>query len=325
MVASLGGCKLLGLAAHPRVQFGATGLPVSTLCQGTAFRSHQRTGDDPAGQEILRHAIDIGVNFFDSAEAYGWGGSETALGNAIKGKRDQVVIATKASPADGPNGPKGPFTRERLMAKVEGSLRRLGTDHLDIYLLHDEDGITSAEEIATSMDSLVKAGKTRYWGVSNHNPKLVADLIRISSAGGLAPIAALEDYYTISGKDRTVMMDNEMFPLIRQANLGLMAFSPLDGGNLAPGREGKAAGTPLEKVIDALDDVANALSVSRPQVCVAWSASRPEVTCVLSGAEKPEHVTDNLAGTQLVLPPEAMATLDTASAAYSKAMATRSA
>lgn len=301
------------------VPFGNTDLRVSRLCQGTAFRKVSREGNDPEGQRILRHAIDIGVNFFDTAEAYGWGGSEKALGNAIRGKRNQLVIATKAAVSDGPESGKSAFTLERLTRKVEGSLQRLGTQHIDIYLLHDEDGVTPAADIAESMDTLVRAGKIRYWGVSNHSAKLVSELIDIGNKGGTVPIAGLEDYYNIVAADRAVFMDDEMFPLIHRGKLGLMAFSPLGEGRLAPGRSVEA-GSPVEKVIEALDHVAKELGATRPQVCVAWVLTRPEVTSVLAGAEKPEHVSDNFKGTELVIPDAALEILDAASAAYTKAM-----
>lgn len=300
------------------VRFGKTNLYVSRLCQGTAFRKVTRDANDPEAQRILHHAIEIGVNFFDSAEAYGWGGSETALGKAIAGKRQKLVICTKAAATEFETkgqGKKIRFTKEMLFSKAEGSLRRLATDYLDLYLLHGPDEGTPMAEIADSMDALVRSGKIRYWGISNHKSEDVAKLVELGKRRGKSPIAGLEDYYNLVAADRRDFMDREMFPLIRKGKLGLMAFSPLGEGRLAPGRDVEK-GSPLESVVNALDRVAKDLGASRPQVCVAWVLTRPAVTSVLAGAEKPEHVEENFKGSQLKLPAEAIKMLDAASDAY---------
>ena len=162
--------------ALERVRFGQTNLQVTRYCQGTAFRQLPRD-DNPAARNILYKCLDVGINFFDSAEAYGWGGSETVLGRVIKSCRDDVVICTKATPSHKPVkdpdvnkfkvGEKVAFTRDVLTRKCEGSLKRLGTDYLDLFLLHDDDGQTSPESIADTMEQLVRSGKIRYWGLSN--------------------------------------------------------------------------------------------------------------------------------------------------------------
>ena len=313
------------------VRFGHTDLYVSRLCQGTAFRQVSRRGDDPEGLRILSHCIDIGVNFFDSSEGYGWGGSETVLGKAMAGRRDQVVVCTKAAPVDGPDSERLVFTREALFRKAEGSLKRLGTDYIDLYLLHSPDERTPStdadspppdvptrehmEQLADSLDDLVKAGKIRYWGVSNHLARQVGELVELGKRESKSPIAGLEDYYNLVAADRRDFMVQELFPLIRQGNLGLLAFSPLGEGRLAPGRE-VPEGSPLKGPIAALDAVADELGATRPQVCVAWVLSHPEVTSVLAGAEKPEHVSDNFAGTRITLPEEAVQQLNAAADAY---------
>ena len=235
--------------------------------------------------------MEIGVNFFDSAEAYGWGGSEIALGKAVKGRRDQAVIATKAAPILGPEPDREVlFSRDVLVRKVEGSLKRLGTDYIDLYLLHQPDEKTPSrahdvpprdtptrqhmEEIADAMDALVHSGKIRYWGVSNHLPRQIDELIELGKRAGTSPIAGLEDYFNIVAADRRDFMANELFPLIRKGNLGLMAFSPLGEGRLVTEREPEE-GSRLLDVIATLDEVAKELDVSRPQVCVSWVASHP--------------------------------------------------
>ena len=156
-----------------RVFFGQTDLQVSRLCQGTAFR-HLPRADSPQSLAVLHHCLDQGVNFFDTAQAYGWGGAEEVLGRAIAGRRDEVVICTKvpaslAPTSDSDPGERVRYTRDHLTDRLEESLRRLRTDRVDLYLLHHRDEGTPPEEIAEVMEDLVQAGKTRYWGVSNHS------------------------------------------------------------------------------------------------------------------------------------------------------------
>lgn len=308
------------------VRFGQTDLYVSRLCQGTAFRNMPRTVDT-MGLLVLQYCIDVGVNFFDSSNAYGWGGAEENLGTAIAGRRDQVVICTKVAASHAPEKESSPgkparFTQNFLFEQAEGSLKRLQTDYIDLYLLHQPDKVTPAAEIIDSMDALVQSGKIRYWGVSNHSAAQVSEYVELAQSTDKAPIAGTEDYYNIAGasltdtgESRVQQMEREMFPVLRRSGLGLLAFSPLDTGHLVPGRN-IDPDAPLAKLIDVLDEVAQDLRVSRGTVCVAWVLTHPEVTSVLAGTERPEHVEDNFAGTQIVLPDEAIETLNAASVAY---------
>ena len=316
------------------VRFGHTDLWVSRLCQGTAFRTHlSRRGDSKEAHDFLRHCIDVGINFFDTAEAYGSGESEIALGHGIAGRRHEVVISTKVYPRT--EGERIALTEAILRTRVEASLKRLGTDYIDLYFVHGPDRKTPSfheeapdrdaptrvhmEEIAAAMTALVESGKIRYWGVSNHLPRQVEELLESGNQPGSAPLAGLQDYFTIVAGDRRSLMVDGLFPLIRRGNLGLMAFSPLGGGNLVPGRE-VPDGSALMDVVTVLDEVAGELGVTRPQVCVAWVAAHSEVASVLSGAEKPEHVEENLKGTGLTLPAPAMARLNAAAEAYAARM-----
>jgi aryl-alcohol dehydrogenase-like predicted oxidoreductase len=280
-----------------------------------------REGDDPNAQIILRRCLELGINFFDTSNAYGWGGSEIALGKAVKGARDKVVICSKVSnylKAEGAStAQKQPYNRSMITREAESSLKRLATDYLDLYLIHNTSEGTPPEEIAETMNSLVKSGKIRYWGLSNHTDSQVADFLRVSRGSGKTPLAGLEDYYNIVAGERREFMDHKLFPLIRQGRLGLMAFSPLAEGRLAPGRPVES-GSPLQEVIKALDEVAKELGVTRPQVCIAWVLTRREVTSVLAGAERPDHVEDNFKGTQLTLPKDAVRKLDAASDSYTR-------
>ena len=313
------------------MRFGQTDLYVSRLCQGTAFRNMPRTVDT-IGLRVLQHCIDVGVNFFDSSNAYGWGGAEENLGKAIAGQRDRVVICTKVAASYAPEKESSPgkpahFTQDFLFEQAAGSLKRLQTDYIDLYLLHQPDKVTPAAEIIDSMDALVRSGKIRYWGVSNHSAAQVSEYVELAQLTDKAPIAGTEDYYNIAGasltdigESRVQQMEQEMFPVLKRSGLGLLAFSPLDTGHLVPGRN-IDPDTPLARLIAVLDEVAQDLGVSRGTVCVAWVLTHPEVTSVLAGAERPEHVEDNFAGTQIVLPDEAIEALNAASVAYRKQQA----
>ena len=326
-VSALSAMAAPAASREERVRFGHTDLYVSRLCQGTAFRKLPRA-DTPETRAVLYRCLDEGINFFDSSEAYGWGGSETLLGKVISGKRDQVVICTKAAPSHPPSndtnpnkfklGETLPLTREVLASKCEASLKRLETDFIDLFLAHNPDEVTPPEELAESMDRLVQAGKVRYWGVSNFKAEAVSRFIEIGQTGSGSAIAGTEDYYNLVAKKRRTFMEREMLPVIGKAGLGLLAFSPLDTGRLAPDFSLRPD-DPLVRVTTELDRVARQLDATRPQVCIAWVLSKSEVTCSLAGAEKPEHVKENVPGTRLQLPLDAIKSLNAAGDAYTQA------
>ena len=302
------------------VRFGQTDLMVTRYCQGTAFRKVPRS-DNTAARRILFRCLDVGINFFDSAEAYGWGGSETVLGKVIRGRREKLVICTKAAPSLAPVkdpdtnkfrlGKKITFTRQNLTEKLNGSLKRLGTDYVDLFLLHSPDEAqTPPAQLAQWMESLVKSGKTRYWGISNYPATQVAEFHQLGIKGqSTSPIAGTEDYFNIASRDR---FEPEMPPVMRRTKLGLLAFSPQDMGRLAPERTIDAIEQPLVRV---LDEVARELGATRPQVTIAWVLSRSEVTSALGGAETPEQAAENFAGSRLQLPADLKKRLDAASEA----------
>ena len=310
-----------------KVRFGSTDLKVSRLCQGTAFRNMPRE-DQPRGVRVLQHCLDRGVNFFDSAIAYGWGGAEACLGRAVAGRREQAVICTKVPSSHPPeefggSGEFAAYTESRLTEQLEGSLRRLNTDYVDLYLLHSVEKMgTPPTEIAAAMDRLVKSGKARHWGVSGHSGRQVQEYLDLTEELGLTPPAGTQDYYNIAGESRTQVgqprmepLERGLFPVVREAALGTMAFGPMDSGCLAPGRESEA-GPALTELIQAIDSVAAGLGAERASVCVAWVLTHPEVTSVLAGSESEEHVDHNLAGTTLDLPDDAVATLKAANTQY---------
>jgi aryl-alcohol dehydrogenase-like predicted oxidoreductase len=319
------------MSSPPRISFGTSDLQVTRLCQGTAFRTLDREASDTTADAVLRHCLDVGVRFFDSSNAYGWGGSERLLGQALGARRDEVVICTKVAPSaapatDGSPGERRLFTAAYLQAELEGSLARLQTDYIDLYLLHSPDGETPMAALCERMQQLVEGGRIRQWGVSNHSPEQVEALLQAAADAGTAPPVGVEDYYTVGGQalteaghSRVRWYEREMLPLLSRAGLGLLAFSPMDCGDLAPGRPVED-GSPLATLIQRLDAAAGELNVSRAQVCVAWVLAHPEVTSVLGGPESPAHVDEMVAGTQLALPAEIVTRLHEASVEYSVAL-----
>ena len=313
----------------PTVPFGSRDLRVTRLCQGTAFRTLEREAGDRQAEAVLRHCLDVGVQFFDSSNAYGWGGAERLLGQALRGRRDEVVICTKVSPsmpsaADGTPGTAGAFSDAWLRERLDGSRRRLGTDVIDLYLLHSPDGVTPMADLCERMQRLLDSGHIRHWGVSNHSAEQVERLLQSAHTTGAAPPVGVEDYYSIAGGvlaedgySRIRLLEREMFPVLRRSGLGLLAFSPMDRGDLAPGHVGVESGSPLALLIKELDDVAGELGCVRATVCVAWVLSHGEVTAVLGGAESTAHVDELVAGTQLELPGELASRLNAASTTYS--------
>jgi len=302
-----------------RVRFGETDLMVTRYSQGTAFRQIPRN-DNPQTRRVLHRCLDVGINFFDSAEAYSWGESEKLLGRVIRGRRDKVVLCTKAAPSLAPlKDPKTnkfklgqpvTFSRDVLTRKCEGSLRRLGTDYLDLFLLHDDDGRTPAAEIAESMDRLVRAGKIRYWGLSNFKAGKVEQYAGLAGKEIRSRIAGTEDYFHIAAGLR---MPTKLLEVIGSRGLGILAFSPQDCGRLSPGRKENSA---YGSLIGTLDEVAAELETTRPRVLIAWSLAHPAVTSVLGGAESEAHVDDNIGGVALKIPRELMARLNQASQAH---------
>ena len=312
-----------------QVQLGQTGLLVTPYCQGTAFRHLERNARHPRAERVLRHCLDEGVNFFDSAQEYGWGAAEELLGSVLAGRRESAVICTKVPArqfpdSEGRAGKPATFTRAFLTRQLDASLTRLRTDYVDLYLLHEQDGKTSAEEICESMDRLVQAGKTRFWGMSNHDAAFVAACRAFSRNAGLTPPSVIEDYYTVAGytltadgRSRIRKLEREMFPVVRAEGLGVIAYSPMDAGELSSGRQADP-GSPLAEMHAALDEAAGELGVSRTQVCVAWVLDHPEVTSVLAGPESAAHVDETIDGAALKLPADVRGKLDAASARYSE-------
>jgi len=315
-------------------QLGRSGLKVPVLSFGTGtfggkgdFFARWGATDVDEARRLVDLCLDAGVNLFDTANSYSGGASEEILGAALKGRRHDVLISTKATfpTGRGPND-KG-SSRYHLIRACEDSLRRLGTDHVDLYIMHGFDALTPVDETLRALDDLVTAGKVRYLGCSNFSGWHVMKSLAASDRRGWSRYVAYQGYYSLVGRD----YEWELMPLALDQGLGTMVWSPLGWGRLtgkirrdrAPttGRiaSGGEVGGPevdedhLFDVVDALDAVAAELGASVPQVALAWLLTRPTVANVVIGARTEEQLRDNLAAATLRLSDEQLGRLDDAS------------
>ncbi len=317
-------------------QLGRSGLKVPVLSLGTATfggsnEFFKRWGDTDAKEasRLVDICLDAGVNFFDTANIYSAGGSEEVLGAAIKGRRDKVLLSTKAtfSMGDGPND-KG-SSRHHLIKACEDSLKRLGTDYIDLYFMHGFDALTPVDETLRALDDLTRAGKIGYIGCSNFSGWHVMKSLATSEKHGLGRYVSYQGYYSLVGRD----YEEEIMPLALDQGLGTMVWSPLGWGRLTgkirrgqqlpEGRikSGGSAGGPtvndeyLYTVVDALDDVAKETGKTVPQIALNWLLQRPTVSNIVIGARNEEQLKQNLGAIGWNLTAEHVAKLDAASAA----------
>lgn len=272
--------------------------------------------------------LEAGVNLFDTADVYSDGASEEVLGEAIKGRRDAVLISTKTSlpMGDGPNDAGS--SRFRLIRAVEDALRRLQTDYIDLLQLHAFDASTPVEEVLSTLDTLVRAGKVRYVGISNFSGWQIMKSLAVAERYGWPRYVANQVYYSLVGRD----YEWDLMPLGQDQGLGAMVWSPLGWGRLtgkirrgAPLPEGSrlhetaSFGPPVEdehlyRVVDALDAVAEETGKTVPQIALNWLLQRPTVSSVIIGARNEEQLRQNLGAVGWNLTPEQIAMLDEASA-----------
>ncbi len=304
-------------------KLGKAGVKVSPLCLGVGIR---REMDEGLFTRTIHHAIDLGCNFIDCANSYGEGQSEVVLGKAIKGKRDDLVITSKVWTRIGPGPNDHGLSRFHIMREVERSLRKLQTDRIDIYYLHNVDPDTELEETLRTMEDLVRQGKVRYVGASNYSAAQVVELLWTADRTGLEPIICLQNQYNLLHRWK---MEPEVLPLCRRYGLGLMTYSPLAIGLLSGRfRRGNPppADTPwtserLDKVmheqtdtiIQTLCDLAAARNVTPAQLAIAWVLDHPEVTAPIVGADRPEYVDDVFGSLEITLTREERQVLDDAS------------
>ena len=317
-------------------QLGASGLRVSALTLGTMTfggrGNFAAVGDtDVAGAtRQIDRCLDAGVNVIDTADVYSSGASEEIIGEVLagNGRRDRVVLATKARMpmGDGPN--EAGLSRHHLIASCEASLRRLRTDHVDLYQVHEWDGMTPLEETLHALDTLVRAGKVRYIGCSNYAGWQLLKALGTSDRLHLQRFVSQQIYYSLQAREA----EYELIPVALDQGLGILVWSPLAGGLLSGKyRRGQSAAQGARQLTDwneppvrdpeALYDIVEALvtigephGVSAAQVALAWLLGRPGVASVVVGARTEEQLADNLAAAELELTTEERERLDAVSA-----------
>jgi aryl-alcohol dehydrogenase-like predicted oxidoreductase len=315
-------------------QLGGSGLMVPVLCFGTGtfggsnefFKAWGET-DVAEATRLLDICLEAGVNLFDTADIYSDGVSEEILGKAIGKRRADVLISTKTTFRFG----KGPndlgSSRYHILKQVEGSLKRLGTDYIDIYHLHGYDALTSQEETLSTLDGLVKSGKVRYLACSNFSGWHLMKALGIADKYGWERYTSYQGYYSLLNRE----YEWELMPLLLDQKVGTTVWSPLGWGRLTGKiRRGQpipeqsrlhktAAFGPqvsdehLYKVVDALDAMAAETGKSVPQIALNWLLHRPTVSSIIIGARNEEQLRQNLAAADFRLTPDQVATLDKAS------------
>jgi aryl-alcohol dehydrogenase-like predicted oxidoreductase len=308
---------------------GRTGLTVSRLAFGAmtftqgnrSMASIYKVGADLADQLVGR-ALDAGVNFFDTADAYAGGESEALLGQALKNRRDEVVIATKVGFRTGDGLVQAGLNRRHILWSVDQSLKRLETDWIDVYIVHKEDPFTPLEETLAALDQVVRSGKVRYLGFSNWSAWKVAAAQEIARANGLTPFTHGQMHYSLLGRD----VERDVIPMMARYGLGLTVWSPLATGFLTGKYTRESLSDPDNRysgfdilpfnkeqgfaLVDHMRAMAQARGASVAQVAIAWLLAKPAVTSVLLGATKLHQLEDNLAASNLVLTAEEAAILD---------------
>ena len=271
--------------------------------------------------------LDAGVTMFDTADVYSDGVSEEVLGEALKGRRDKVLISTKATFRFGDGANDVGSSRFHLLKSCDDALKRLQTDHIDIFQLHGFDAITPPEEVLSTLDQLVRAGKIRYVGVSNFSGWHLTKSLAVADRYGYPRYVANQTYYSLIGRD----YEWELMPLGLDQGVGALVWSPLGWGRLTGKiRRGQPLpetsrlhttadkGPPVEnerlfRIVDALDDVAKETGKSVPQIALNWLFHRPTVSSVIIGARDEKQLRDNLGAIGWKLTPEQIAKLDAAS------------
>jgi aryl-alcohol dehydrogenase-like predicted oxidoreductase len=310
---------------------GRTGLYVSEICLGTMTYGGKgrwevvgKLGVAEA-QAQIKAAFDAGVNFIDTADVYSEGESETIVGAALSKlglPREDLVIATKVRVRMGPQPNRVGLTRVHIMNEIHASLKRLALDHVDLYQIHGVDQVTPLEETLRALEDLVRSGKVRYIGLSNHAAWQIMKGLGISERHGWNRFESIQAYYSIAGRE----LEREIIPVALDQGLGILVWSPLAGGLLsgkfkedASGPEGARRTTfdfpPVDRerafrAVEAMRPIAAAHAVSVARVALAWVLQQLAVTSVIIGAKSQEQLADNLAASELKLSDSELATLN---------------
>jgi len=316
-------------------QLGKTGVLVSELCLGTMTfggKGYWKAIGEQSQEEVnslTKTAIENGINFIDTANAYSEGLSETMLGKALQSlgiSHQQLVIATKLRIRMGSGANQVGLSRLHIADSVDDSLQRLNLSHIDLLYIHGVDTLTPLEETMRGLEDVVRSGKVRYLGISNHPAWMVAKANGIADKMGWTKFVALQNYYSIAARD----IERELVPLALSEGLALMPWSPLAGGFLSGKytRNNEVAGNsrrdtfdfpPVNKeeaydIIDVLLEIGASHQVSAARLALAYILHKPAVTSIIIGAKKHEQLLDNIAATQLELTANEMQQLDAISA-----------
>ncbi|HUB69489.1 MAG TPA: aldo/keto reductase [Acidimicrobiales bacterium] len=308
------------------VKLGHTGLDVSRLCLGCmSFGEPGRGGhpwslDEAKAEPIIRQALDAGINFFDTANVYSAGSSEEIVGKvlAAHANREELVLATKVHGRmhDGPNG--AGLSRKAVLAEIDNSLRRLGTDYVDLYQIHRFDPATPVEETLEALNDVVRAGKARYIGASSMYAWQFSKMLHASRAHGWARFVTMQDHYNLLYREE----EREMLPLCADEGIGVIPWSPLARGRLtrdwdattsrsATDEFGKRLYRDSDKsVVDTVASVAEKRGASRAQVALAWLLSKPVVSAPILGVTSGQQLQDALGAFSLQLTPEEIEALE---------------
>ncbi len=316
-------------------RLGASGFKVPVLSFGTGtfggtgeFFSAWGSTDVVAARRLVDICLEAGVAMFDSADVYSSGAAESILGQAIQGRRDQVIVSTKATFRSGDGANDVGSSRHHLLRACEAALARLGTDYVDLLQLHGFDALTPADEVLSTLDTLVSAGKVRYVGVSNFSGWHLMKSLATAERHGYPRYVAHQVYYSLVGRE----YEWELMPLGIDQGVGAVVWSPLGWGRLTGKiRRGQpppavsrlhktaASGPPvadehLFRVVDALEALAEETGRTVPQIAINWLLQRPTVSSVILGARDEEQLRQNLGAVGWNLTPEQIASLDAASA-----------
>ena len=309
-------------------RLGSTGLEVSRICLGCMSfgepdrGNHEWTLTEEESRPLIRQAVEAGINFFDTANVYSDGSSEEITGRALKEftRRDEVVIATKVHGRmhPGPNG--AGLSRKAITAQIDASLRRLGTDHVDLYQIHRFDPQTPIEETVEALHDVVRAGKARYVGASSMWAWQFSRMLHAADLNGWARFASMQDHYNLLNREE----EREMLPLCEDQGVGVLPWSPLARGRLARAwgestrrSETDAFGKSLYDVadsdrliVDRVGEIAERREIPRAQVALAWLLHQPVVTAPIVGATKPQHLSDAVAAVDVKLDEDELALLE---------------
>jgi aryl-alcohol dehydrogenase-like predicted oxidoreductase len=310
-------------------KLGSTGLEVSRICLGCltygapSAGKHGWTMDEEASRPVLRAAVEAGINFFDTADSYSGGTSEEIVGRALKeyARREEIAIATKVCRAvrTGPNG--AGLSRKAVMNGIDGSLKRLGTDYVDLYQIHRWDSTTPIEETLDALNDVVRMGKALYIGASGMYAWQFMKALSVSRINGWAEFVSMQNHLNLLAREE----ETEMLPLCADQGIAVIPYSPLARGRLSRGweegskrqasdanavtrytRQSEAS----QEIVKRVSEIAESRGVARAQIALAWLLQKPQVTAPVVGIAKPQHLSDAVSALSVTLTPDEVRRLE---------------